>query len=216
MTEFLIIRHGETPWNVVRRVQGWRDIELNDNGRSQAAALGAHLARQQAEGEKVIHALYSSDLLRARETATILDQALGLGLKLIDGVRERRYGILEGLPFDKLHEHQPEAAKVWAERDPDGVIEGAETLRQFQQRVVSAINALAREHEGQRVAVVTHGGAMDIIWRQASGIALQDRQKAKLLNASLNRIGVHNDQWRLIDWGNVSHLVEQSGNDVTV
>lgn len=216
MTEILVIRHGETPWNVDRRVQGWHDIALNDNGRQQAQALGRHLARLHHAAEQKIDALYSSDLARARETALLLDESLGLGLKLVEGVRERRYGILEGHPFDRLHEHQPEAAKIWAARDPDGVIEGAETLRQFQQRVVSAINELALRHRGDRIAVVTHGGAMDIIWRQASGLDLQDPQRARLLNASINKIRVSDGQWSLVHWGDVGHLDEQSGNDVTV
>jgi len=216
MTEILVIRHGETPWNVQRRVQGWHDVALNDNGRQQAQALGRHLARLHRAGEQELHALYSSDLTRAKETALLLDESLGLGLTLVEGVRERRYGILEGHPFDRLHEHQPEAAKVWAARDPDGLIEGAETLRQFQQRVVSAINDLALRHQGGRIAVVTHGGAMDIIWRQASGLDLQDPQRAKLLNASINRIRVGQGQWSLVHWGDVGHLDEQSDNDVTV
>lgn len=216
MTEILIIRHGETPWNVARRVQGWHDVALNDNGRAQATALGQHLGRLQQDKEHALDALYSSDLTRARETAVLLDAALGLGFALIEGVRERRYGVLEGLPFDHLHEHNPEAAKVWASRDPDGVIEGAETLREFQHRVVSAINELADNHANQRIAVVTHGGAMDIIWRQASGISLQDPQRARLLNASINRIEVNNGQWKLIHWADVTHLDKQSGHDVTV
>ena len=216
MTEILIIRHGETPWNVERRVQGWHDVALNDNGRAQATALGRHLAHLQQKQEHVLDALYSSDLTRARETAVLLDEALGIGMALVQGVRERRYGVLEGLPFDRLHDHSPDAAKIWASRDPDGMIEGAETLREFQDRVVTSLNDLARKHINQRIAVVTHGGAMDIIWRQASGISLQDPQRAKLLNASINRISIENDQWQVIQWGDVGHLSQQSGHDVTV
>lgn len=216
MTEILIIRHGETPWNVERRVQGWHDVALNDNGRAQAKALGRHLALLQQKQEHTLDALYSSDLTRARETAAVLDEALGIGMSLVQGVRERRYGVLEGLPFDRLHEHNPDAARIWAARDPDGAIEGAETLREFQDRVVSAINELASKHINQRIAVVTHGGAMDIIWRQASGISLQDPQRARLLNASINRIGIDDNGWRMIQWGDVGHLSQQSGHDVTV
>lgn len=216
MTEVLVIRHGETPWNVERRVQGWHDVALNDNGRHQARLLARHLAKLHQSGEQPLAGLYSSDLARARETAELLDQTLGLGLNVIEGVRERRYGILEGLPFDQLHEHQPEAAKIWASRDPDGIIDGAETLREFRARVVAAIEELAARHVGERIAVVTHGGAMDIIWRQASGVELQQERRAKLLNASINRIRVMPDRWELIHWADTGHLEQQSDNDVTV
>jgi probable phosphoglycerate mutase len=215
-TEILIVRHGQTPWNVERRIQGWRDIELNDNGRAQAKALARHLGMQRAE-QQPIHAVYSSDLLRAQQTAQAVAQALSLPLKLIEGVRERNYGVLEGIPFDRMQEHSPEVAKVWAERHPDGVIPEGETLRQFHQRVTDSLHNVAAQHPGQRVVVVTHGGAMDIIWRQAMGIDLQAPRKAILLNASINRIGLTPQPpsyaWSMVEWGNVEHL-NNSDNDV--
>lgn len=216
-TEFLIVRHGETPWNVERRIQGWKDIELNESGRLQAERLGDHLTHPSAPHGDV-HAIYSSDLLRAKQTAETLATALRLSLSTVDGVRERNYGMLEGIPFDQMHEHHPEVAKVWASRDLDGVIPQGETLRQFHHRVTTTIESLATKHPGQRIIVVTHGGAMDIIWRQATGTDMQAPRKAPLLNASVNRIKLSAKQpgftWSLIEWGNVDHLAS-SGNDVT-
>ena len=219
-TEFLIVRHGETPWNVERRIQGWRDIELNDLGRRQAQAVARHLAARHGEGQERIDAIYSSDLKRAQQTATFLADELAMPLNLTDGVRERNYGILEGIPFPEMQQHYPEVAKVWASRHPDGVIPSGETLRQFHRRVTSAIEAIATNHRGQRVVVVTHGGAMDILWRQASGADIQDPRKAVLLNASINRIALTAAEsqfdWSLIEWGNVEHLQKaETGDDVT-
>lgn len=224
-TEILIVRHGQTSWNVDRRIQGWRDIELNENGHSQAKALASFLALQHQQPEQRIDAVYSSDLLRARQTAQAVVQSLTLPLRLMEGIRERNYGVLEGVPFDRMHEHDPETAKIWAERDPDGVIPNGETLRQFHQRVTHSLQTVASDHPGQRVVVVTHGGAMDIIWRQATGTDLQAPRKALLLNASINRIGItakppestspvpDTFHWSLVDWGNVDHLA-QTDNDV--
>jgi len=116
-----------------------------------------------------------------------------------------------------MQEHSPEVAKVWAERHPDGVIPEGETLRQFHQRVTDSLHNVAAQHPGQRVVVVTHGGAMDIIWRQAMGIDLQAPRKAILLNASINRIGLTPQPpsyaWSMVEWGNVEHL-NNSDNDV--
>ena len=214
MTEIWVVRHGETPWNTVRRVQGWEDIELNEIGVSQAQALGRHLAAN-TQTHQPINAIYSSDLKRAHVTANIIGESLGLKPQIEPGVRERNFGVLQGLIFHSMHEHQPEAAKVWASRDPDGVIPEGETLGNFHRRVVAAINAIAARHVGQRVIVVSHGGAMDIIWRQANQLSLQADRHAPIVNTSVNRIAVSTDGWKVIDWGDVSHLDRSSLDDVT-
>jgi probable phosphoglycerate mutase len=218
MTEFLIIRHGQTPWNVDRRIQGWRDIELNDTGHQQARRL-AHYLSQTTSPYQPVHAVYSSDLLRAQQTAQALAQALSVPLALIEAMRERNYGILEGVAFDQMAQLHPEVARVWQSRDPEGIIPGGETLKTFHARVTQALETLAREHQNQRVAVVTHGGAMDIIWRAATATPIQEPRKAVLLNASVNRIGIRATDtgfdWSLIEWGNIEHL-QDSDNDLAV
>jgi 2,3-bisphosphoglycerate-dependent phosphoglycerate mutase len=216
-TELLIVRHGETPWNVERRIQGWRDIELNETGHKQAAQLGRYLSHPQTP-HAPIHAVYSSDLLRAKQTAEAVAKPLGLNMQTMDGVRERNYGILEGTAFDHMHRHHPEAAQVWTSRDPDGIIPEGETLREFQARVTQAIESIALKHPSQRVLVVTHGGAMDMIWRMATGTDIRAPRQAVFLNASINRIQITHAApsltWSLIEWANVEHL-QHSENDVT-
>lgn len=214
MTEIWVVRHGETPWNTVRRVQGWEDIELNEIGISQAQALGLHLAAK-VQTTHPISAIYSSDLKRAHVTASIIGSSLGLTPQIEKGVRERNFGVLQGLIFHTMHEHQPEAAKIWASRDPEGVIPEGETLGTFHRRVVQAINEIAARHVGQRVMVVSHGGAMDIIWRHASQLSLQAERQAPIVNTSVNRISVSDTEWKIIDWGDVSHLNSSSLDDVT-
>jgi probable phosphoglycerate mutase len=216
-TEFIIVRHGQTPWNVERRIQGWRDIDLNDVGHQQAQLLAEHLL-QSDNKHLAIEAIYSSDLARARQTAQAIAQALNLPLELVDGLRERNYGVLEGVLFDLMHQHHPELAQVWQSRDPDGVIPEAETLRTFTSRVKTAIETLTLRHPKNRVMVVTHGGAMDILWRAATGTPIEAPRSAPLLNASINRISVtptdQGFQWSLIEWGNVTHL-EDADDDAT-
>ena len=214
MTEIWVVRHGETPWNTVRRVQGWEDIELNEIGIAQAQALGRHLAAN-TQANQPIDAIYSSDLKRAHVTASIIGQSIGLTPYIEPGVRERNFGVLQGLIFNTMHEHQPEAAKSWASRDPDGLIPEGETLGTFHRRVVGAINDIAARHTGQRVIVVSHGGAMDIIWRHANQLSLQADRHAPIVNTSVNRISVSKDGWKVIDWGDVSHLDRNSLDDVT-
>ena len=215
MTEIWVVRHGETPWNVERRIQGWEDTPLNDHGISQAQALGRHLAKLHQNGP-VIHALYSSDLQRAHHTANIAGQAIGLTPIIETGVRERHFGVLQGVIFHAMDEHQPEAAKIWRSREPEAELPEGESLGTFHRRVVKALDEIAARHVGQRVMVVSHGGAMDIIWRHASQVALQAPRQTPMQNASINRISISPEGWRIIDWGDVSHLTKASDDDVTV
>ena len=214
MTEIWLVRHGETPWNVESRVQGWEDIPLNENGVLQAQALAQHIKRLSDSGDK-LDAIYSSDLKRAHHTASIVAESIGLPLLVEPGVRERHFGVLQGLIYNDMELHQPEAYRIWRSRDPDLDMPEGESLGFFHRRVVGAINSLAAKHPGERIMVVSHGGAMDIIWRHASQVGLQADRKAPLLNASLNRLSVSPESWRILSWGEVDHLGNASQNDVT-
>lgn len=210
MTEIWFIRHGETDWNRQRRQQGWQDIPLNAAGLTQAQALAERL-----RGESLpFDALYSSDLRRALATAEPVGQALGLRVRPEPGIRERGFGVLEGLDLDRIDELAPAAAAAWKSREPGRALDGGETLGQFHARVVAAVEDIAQRHAGQRLLAFTHGGALDIIWRQASGVPLDAPRYASLLNVSINRVAVEGRAWRILDWGDVSHVADEVGNDI--
>lgn len=214
MTEIWLVRHGETPWNAERRVQGWEDIDLNETGVEQARALGRHIKKLTQAGQR-LDAVYTSDLKRAHATAQTVAREVGLPVNIHKGVRERRFGVLQGLVYDEMDAHAPEAAAIWRARDPNAELPGGESLGFFYARVVEAINEIAARHVGQRVMVVSHGGAMDIIWRHANQVSLQASRQAPLLNASLNRLNVSPQGWSVIRWGDVDHLANGTQNDVT-
>lgn len=214
MTEIWLVRHGETPWNAERRVQGWEDIDLNQTGIDQARALGLHI-KKLAQAGQPLDAIYTSDLKRAHATAQTVATEVNLPLNIHKGVRERHFGVLQGLVYDEMDAHAPEAAAVWRSRDPNAELPGGESLGFFHKRVVSAIDEIAARHLGQRVMVVSHGGAMDIIWRHANQVSLQMPRQAPLLNASLNRLKVSPQGWSVIRWGDVDHLAGGTQNDVT-
>ena len=212
MTEIWFIRHGETAWNLERRLQGWQDIPLNDTGREQAALLAARM--QDEAASQPFTALYSSDLQRTHATAAPISEQLALRIRTEPGLRERAYGVLESLHLDRIDELQPAAAAAWKSRDPLRPIEGGETLAQFHARVIATVEDLAQRHAGERILAVTHGGVLDILWRQASGVALELPRQAALLNASLNRIAIEGRQWQLLGWGDVGHLTAESASDI--
>lgn len=115
MTEIWFIRHGETDWNRQRRLQGWQDIPLNEFGRNQAGLLASRL-REDARSTP-IDAIYSSDLQRAHATATPVSEQLDLRVRVEPGIRERGFGVLEGLDLDRIDVLAPEAAAAWRSRD---------------------------------------------------------------------------------------------------
>ncbi|CAB3674975.1 MAG: histidine phosphatase family protein [Achromobacter pulmonis] len=212
MTEIWFIRHGETDWNRQRRLQGWQDIPLNEFGRNQAGLLASRL-REEARSTP-IDAIYSSDLQRAHATATPVSEQLDLRVRIEPGIRERGFGVLEGLDLERIDVLAPEAASAWRSRDPLRALDGGETLGQFQSRVISTVDDIAGRHEGERILLFTHGGVLDIIWRHASGVPLNAPRDAALLNVSINRVGVRGRQWQVLDWGDVDHVAAEVGDDV--
>ncbi|ARP91542.1 histidine phosphatase family protein [Bordetella genomosp. 9] len=212
MTEIWLIRHGETDWNRARRLQGWQDTPLNAHGINQAERLAERLAQDAATGP--FDALYSSDLQRAHDTATPAAERLGLRVRPEPGLRERCYGVLEGVTMDRLDIEQPEAAAAWKSREPDRLLDGGETLRQFHNRVVATIDDIAQRHDGGRVLVFTHGGVLDIVWRHAQGIPLTHPRDAALLNAGVNRLSVDNRRWHVMGWADITHISTLAKDDV--
>ena len=199
-TRLLLIRHGETDWNRAARIQGHTDIGLNRRGLAQAAALTAALA------EVEIDAVYSSDLLRARQTAGPLAQQRGLPLRLDPGLRERHFGTFEGSSFEQLQALHPQACQRWRSRDPQFAPPQGERLDHFDQRVTAAVLAIAAAHPGQCLALVSHGGALDCLYRCATAQPLHAPRSWELRNAAINRVLVSGGGMTLVGWNDVAHL----------
>ncbi len=208
VTRLVIVRHGETAWNLDTRIQGHTDIPLNERGHWQARQAGLALR------DEGIDAIYSSDLQRAHATATPVSEQLDLRVRVEPGIRERGFGVLEGLDLERIDALAPEAAAAWRSRDPLRALDGGETLGQFQSRVISTVDDVASRHDGERILMFTHGGVLDIIWRHASGVPLNAPRDAALLNVSINRVGVRGRQWQVLDWGDVGHVAAEVGDDV--
>ena len=207
-TRILAIRHGETPWNVEFRIQGYTDIALNARGREQALRLGAAVGKSHA-GEPV-HAIYSSDLSRAFDTAQAVANHTGLTVQPDVGLRERTFGIFEGHTFDEVMQTRPEDAKRWRLREPDYCPEGGESLSQFRTRILGCVEALAIQHPGEQIAVVAHGGVMDVLYRAATGQSIQAQRTWALGNAVINRLLRTPAGFTLVGWNDTSHLDEEA------
>jgi probable phosphoglycerate mutase len=200
VTRIIAIRHGETDWNVATRIQGQLDIALNEAGRRQVRRLAAALA---GEG---LDAVYSSDLARARETARAVAGKAGLEVRTDSGLRERGFGVFEGLTFAEIEQRYPDDARRWRQRDASFGPGGGETLAGFFERVVESVAALAARHRGQHIAVVAHGGVLDALYRAATRVALDAPRTWQLGNASINRLLASDAGLTLVGWADSLHL----------
>ena len=195
-----LVRHGETDWNAERRIQGHRDLPLNATGLAQAAALPRGLAGL------AVDAIYSSDLLRARQTAQPLADALGLQLHLEPRLRERNFGCCEGKTVDEVMAGDELIAQGLSARRPDFVLPGGESLLQHQARIEACFACLAARHAGQVIVVVSHGGVLDLVFRRACGVAIEKPRDFPLPNASVNWLTIDGECWQLESWGETAHL----------
>lgn len=201
-TEILLIRHGETDWNVHRRIQGHRPTGLNARGLAQAQALAKRLC------DRPFAAIYSSDLPRARQTAEAIAAPRGHQIHLDSRLREWDLGVLSGLTAQEAQRSQPEALRLYRERIVDTTIPGGESIRQRFRRVTDTVQEIAERHPESTVVCVSHGGPLGDCYRQALGVGAESRVKPDLFNAAINQIHIDSNGWTLGTWADTDHLAE--------
>ncbi|MEZ5607726.1 MAG: histidine phosphatase family protein [Burkholderiaceae bacterium] len=210
-TRLLLVRHGETAWNADGRLQGHLDIPLNEVGRTQARRLAAALAQER----EPIDLICSSDLARALQTAQAAAETTGAPLMAVPALRERRFGAFEGRTFAAIAAELPQEAERWRRRDPHWAPPGGgESLLQFKERITQAVCALATQNMGKHVAVFTHGGVLDVLYRAATGLGLQDARTWELGNAAINRLLWTPDSGlTLVGWADRLHLEDDTRDE---
>ena len=200
MTEFILLRHGETDWNKELRFQGHVDVALNDIGLEQAQRLARRL-----EGEKA-DALYASDLLRAQQTAQPVALQLGLDGIPDAALREQSFGSVDGMTVDDIKAQHPQAWAGWLRFHEDYSMPEGESTRQFHARVMDAVHRMAAAHPAGNLVVVTHGGVLDMIYRTARSLGLNGPRQSDIPNAGFNRVRVREGGIDIIDWADTGHL----------
>lgn len=157
MTRISLVRHGQTDWNLAKRIQGSSDIPLNDTGRRQAEATGAAMAGGSYD------AIYASPLGRATETAEIIASHTGLDAPLpLPEVAERNYGEAEGMTGAEILDRWPEGTPVPGRESRDAVVA----------RALPALIELGEKHPGESIVVVSHGGVISSLVRHVTDHAL--------------------------------------------
>ena len=165
-TYVCVTRHGETDWNIAGILQGWTDVPINDQGRRQAYELVGNFSHSK------FSKIYSSPLIRSLETAEIIAQSLRLDPpECHDGLKERNFGVYQGIPKSELADLNPVVLQQILKRNPATDFEQGESMDEFADRVLDAIVSIAEPNAGKRILAVTHGWVMDVITRHIATLA---------------------------------------------
>lgn len=185
-TRLYLMRHGQVKGHDEKRLYGHNDVELTEEGINQFDRLGERL-----KGERIT-AIYSSDLRRSQEGAKIIARYLNIApAPPLQELREKRFGILEGLTFNEITERfaveRDELMSGWISYCPPG----AESLRDFSRRVVRSLEAILEKHAGEKIALVGHGGVNRIVLLHALGLELENFFRFEQDYGCLNILDYH-------------------------
>lgn len=194
-THIYLIRHGETDWNVGRRIQGHSDIPLNQAGREQALCLAERLQHIP------IDRICVSDLQRAVETARPLATRLGLPIHCFREFRERHYGEWEGKHYEEVQAEIPDV-NTWTEQNRRYNIE---TFLSMQQRGMSCLQSILEENTAKHLAVISHGGMLNALLHYMSS-GKYGTGKTKWANTALAHVEYRADAWIVHTINDGSHL----------
>lgn len=198
MKTIYLIRHAQTAWNADGRWQGSIDIPLDELGRQQARALASHLAT------RPIGSIYSSDLLRARQTAEPIAAALGLPVQTDPRLREMNLGIFQGLTRSEILQRYPQELRSLSEDYMGFVVPNGESRQMMQDRAHEALTEIARTGIGPQIVVVTHGGTIrTLLLRHAPAPQIA---AVKFHNTSITTLRYDDGQWSLVELASTMHL----------
>lgn len=181
MSRIYLIRHGETEWNKLQKTQGRsNNIPLSEEGIRQARLLAARLQ------EEEIDIVFSSELVRANETARIIAEPHGIEVKTYDELAEINFGCFEGLEYSQIKEQYKEVYSLWSQSPHLANIPGGESIMELRERSMGRLNKILRENKGRNIVVVSHGITVKVLIACMLGIDLGNIHKIRQDNTSLN------------------------------
>lgn len=211
VTRLYLVRHGQSAGNAEGRFGGHSPTPLSELGRKQAAVTADLLARER------IDAIYSSDLLRAVETAKPLADLLGMPIIETPIFRERHVGVLEGLTFDESKEMYPDDYYALIHRRINHTITEGESYRDLLDRVSKGLQEIFRKHMGRKVVIYSHTGAICYMTLHLMGAIHRHTKQTPWLvtsNCGINRFEVRGPRnIRVLAVNDTKHLDVMTGND---
>jgi len=196
----LIVRHGETPWNAEGRLQGHADIDLSEKGRQQAREVAKRLA------DTPIDVAYSSDLARAWHTAQIVLDQRDVPLHSNEGLRERFYGVFEGLTVEERQAQFPDEFAASLIKDLEFASPGGESALGTLRRMTGVIGEIKERHLNETVLIVGHGGSLRSAIIALMELPPEATWRFVMANCSLTVIDTYPDNAVLGLYNDTSHL----------
>ncbi|MFC5735095.1 histidine phosphatase family protein [Cytobacillus gottheilii] len=190
MTVLCIVRHGQTDWNAEGKLQGSTDIPLNMNGVKQAELCAAYLNQDKWD------IILTSPLSRAKKTAEIIQNQVGVPLKVMEDFTERHFGKAEGMTPEERQQHFP-----------DKNYTDMETVEELTPRLQEGLMRISREYPNQKVLLVAHGAVIHAILA-ANALDAELFNQIRLENACLNNMTFKEDKWSIKDYNVIHHLQE--------
>ena len=211
VTKLYLIRHGQSAGNAEGRFGGHSPTPLSELGLQQAELTAKILSKEK------ISAIYSSDLLRAVQTAEPLAKLLDLPIIKTDAFRERNIGVLEGLTFDESKQKHPKDYYALINRDIHHVITKGESYRHLLRRTTSALREIFSVHRGEKVVIFSHTGAICYMTLHLLGAINRKTQNTPWLvtsNCGINRFEIRgSNNVRVLAINDTRHLHKPTGND---
>ena len=200
MGMLLIVRHGETDWNAIGRIQGHTDIGLSEKGAEQARSLGKRLAGL------AIDVAYTSDLKRSSETARIALGGRDIVLNETPKLREYHKGVFEGLTLAEIKAQFPEEYPRYLEKNLSYAPKGGETTRDVSARMTEIFNEIRSNHLNESVLVVSHGGVLRAAMVSLLGMPLEGNWSFVFGNCGLTMVDTYEDNAVLRLFNDTSHI----------
>ena len=180
MTKVILIRHGQTEWNILGKYQGHSDIDLSVLGIEQANLLAQRLTKEK------IDAIYTSDLKRAIKTAECIANKHQLSVQIIPELKEISFGDWEGLDYNTINLKWPGEVERFFKNAESIVIPNGETFYEVEQRSCNAIQKIIEQHRNQTIIIVSHGGTIRALLAHALHIPLKYIWNIRQDNTAVN------------------------------
>lgn len=190
--KLFLIRHGQTDWNLAHRYQGQGDISLNKTGISQAVRVASYLTAEEIDG------IFSSDLQRAVATAEKIAQYhQDIELKTLPALREMDFGQWEGLKYQEIEREYPVHLKKWSENPGEITPPGGESLLELQTRVISQVEEICRENQGNNLVLVTHGGVIRTLLTYILNMSVDYYWKIEVVHCAITIVKYYDGEFIL-------------------
>lgn len=202
MKKIFLVRHGESKWNVLKKIQGQQDVPLTDRGKSQAYQIGDRLLSEK------IDSIYSSDLKRAYDTAAIIGKKLQIDVNPMTELREISFGQWEGASYDKIYSTNHKEIILWRKAPEKLNIDGIESLKKLQLRAMSAVKKIINSETGNNILIVSHSATLKTIILGLLNIDLANFKNLTLDNVSLTIVEFRNYNRVLKVLNDTNHIRE--------